>query len=111
MRCSKYYKTALGIFAAESSIEILHQEQEGILVKKQRSNAAKKSAWVAECNRAYSEIKSKVDFEEAQKGRMEDQLMELKERWEEIYDLVQSLPLDEGLSGKVLCSCVDVHVV
>merc|ERR1712224_711536 len=46
----KYYQVQQAIFASESSVKILDQEVEGILMKKQRNNAAKNPQAVAECN-------------------------------------------------------------
>ena len=97
----KYFKTALSVFAAESSIEILHQEQEAILVKKQRSNAAKKHAWVAECNKNFAEIQSKIDYEEGGKARCVDDMDDLKSLWTEIYDQATVLAVTDPLKAKL----------
>lgn len=97
----KYYKTAISIFAAESSIEILHQEQEGILVKKQRSNAAKKSAWVADCNRQYADVQARIDTETAEKSRMQDELAQLRDNWEDNHSRLLQLNLSDALRARV----------
>ncbi|KNC54256.1 uncharacterized protein AMSG_10052 [Thecamonas trahens ATCC 50062] len=89
----KYFKTALSVYAAESSVEMLEQEREALLKKKARSNAAQKFAWVADCNKALADLQGKVEYEEANKARANDDLRELEELFDEIHEQASSLAL------------------
>eukprot|EP01139_Manchomonas_bermudensis_P020849 Amastigsp_a680082_10.p3 type:complete len:173 gc:universal Amastigsp_a680082_10:532-14(-) len=92
----KYHKSALSVFAANSRIEMRNQEREGMLVKKQRCNAAQDIDGVAACNKAVVEIEQRIAREVDVKDALEGELGELAAQWGEAYRALGSLPVAEA---------------
>lgn len=91
----KYHKTALSVFASNSRVEMRNQEREGLLVKKQRCNAAQDIDGVAACNRAIDELEKRIAKEIETKESLEAELGELAAQWGDGYRALGSLPLDK----------------
>ncbi|KNC56455.1 uncharacterized protein AMSG_11710 [Thecamonas trahens ATCC 50062] len=89
----KHAKLAFAAFAVESSIEILKQEREGVLVKKQRSNAAQRADWVAQCSREVAEIEDRIASEERRLVEALRDRMAAREAWVFLFDALASLDL------------------
>lgn len=97
----KHFKTALATFAIESSLEILKQEREGVIVKKQRSNAAQKPDWVRECNRLFAEVEARIAEEESKLVATQEEQAGVRDAWEALFDRASALDLGETVRAKL----------
>lgn len=98
----KHFKLALSGFAVESSVEILKQEREGLLVKKQRANAAQLVANVAECSRAIADIDQRIASEEQRLDAVQDDRAQTREQWEFLFEALSDLALPEHYQDQLL---------
>lgn len=93
----KYRQVSLSVFAAESSVEINRQEQEGARTKKQRANAAKRPELVAAANAELDTLDTKLNEEMDRIADLQRELGTLRDEWETTYDALCELDLDESL--------------
>ena len=92
----KYYQVSLSVFAAESAVEILRQEQDGVLTKKQRANAAKRPDLVAACNDQLATLETKLNDELDRIATLQDQLASLQDDWEVSMDTLEALDITDA---------------